>query len=111
MYVMDKENEKSISEKSSMLYNQSKARTSNLWFYRVSSTFANKLGLSTILHLSNALSFTNLPSSWLRVSMMFISAIVLFLVTFTEPIQASTPEFKRGGVYLSGDVILGKIII
>ena len=111
MYVMDKENNKSISEKSSIFYNQSKARTSYWWFYRVSSTFANKLGLNTILLLSKALSFTNLPSSWLRVSMMFISAIVLFLVTFTETIQASTPEFKRGGVYLSGDVILGKIII
>ena len=111
MYVMDKENNKSISENSSTFYNQTETRISNWWFYRVSSTFANKLGLNTSLFLSKALAFTNLPSLWLRISMMFISFIVLLLVTFTETIQASTPEFKRGGVYLSGDVILGKMII
>ena len=108
MCVMDNENNKNISENSSIFYNQSEKRISNWWFYRVSSSFANKLGLNTILLLSKVLSSTNLPSLWLRVSMMFISAIVLLLVTFTETIQASTPEFKRGGVYLSGDVILGK---
>ena len=35
-----------------------------------------------------------------------IFAIVLGL---TGLIHATTPEFKRGGVYLSGDVILGTI--
>ena len=36
-----------------------------------------------------------------------VFAVVLYLVGL---LHASTPEFKRGGVYLSGDVILGKII-
>ena len=36
--------------------------------------------------------------------------VVLFLfASLTGYLHASTPEFKRGGVYLSGDVILGKI--
>ena len=38
--------------------------------------------------------------------------VLLFLVaSLTGYLHASTPEFKRGGVYLSGDVILGKIKI
>ena len=36
-----------------------------------------------------------------------VFAVVLYLVGL---LHASTPEFKRGGVYLSGDVILGKMI-
>ena len=36
--------------------------------------------------------------------------VVLFLfASLVGYLHASTPEFKRGGVYLSGDVILGKI--
>ena len=38
--------------------------------------------------------------------------VLLFLVaSLPGYLHASTPEFKRGGVYLSGDVILGKIKI
>ena len=38
--------------------------------------------------------------------------VLLFLVaSLAGYLHASTPEFKRGGVYLSGDVILGKIKI
>ena len=47
---------------------------------------------------------------WLEASIMrytwVVTVIVICLLGFHH--ASSTPEFKRGGVYLSGDVILGK---
>ena len=41
--------------------------------------------------------------------MQQVYVVLVMVLGFTELVQASTPEFKRGGVYLSGDVILGTI--
>ena len=62
---------------------------------------------SILRHIS---SYLRIPSSvWFEVSnMRYIYVVLVIIICLTGFLHASTPEFKRGGVYLSGDVILGK---
>ena len=43
-------------------------------------------------------------------SMQRLHFVLVMVICLTEFVHTSTPEFKRGGVYLSGDVILGMSI-
>ena len=45
----------------------------------------------------------------LSITRNFMYVVLFLFASLTGYLHASTPEFKRGGVYLSGDVILGKI--
>ena len=45
----------------------------------------------------------------LSTTINFMYVVLFLFASLTGYLHATTPEFKRGGVYLSGDVILGKI--
>ena len=45
----------------------------------------------------------------LSITRNFVYVLLFLFASLTGYLHATTPEFKRGGVYLSGDVILGKI--
>ena len=45
----------------------------------------------------------------LSTTINFMYVVLFLFASLTGYLHASTPEFKRGGVYLSGDVILGKM--
>ena len=60
--------------------------------------------LSSTLHTSLAAYFEATSI------MQQVYVVLVMVLCFTELVHASTPEFKRGGVYLSGDVILGTIL-
>ena len=45
----------------------------------------------------------------LSITRNFMYVVLVLFASLIGYLHATTPEFKRGGVYLSGDVILGKI--
>ena len=68
------------------------------------STFARRLSSNFQINLLQGI-------SWVvdALNMKHAYIVLVAILCYTGSTNASTPEFKRGGVYLSGDVVLGTI--
>ena len=74
-------------------------------------SFFNQSRKITSMLGQNIASTLRIPSCFeANSSMQRLYVVLVMVICLTEFVHTSTPEFKRGGVYLSGDVILGMSI-